>query len=547
MRAWFRDLFYGMYSVVWWLLQRRPRHVLAWLGALFITGAFCMNAWLVEGQVTCDFGNQWLMGAMFVYERGPELYLVSAQKEVFAEGYEGKTLEKMIGDVLLKGWGDQKPLIEGPLYPPTAGLLFWPTAILPPVAAHAVHALLYLQLAFLGGWLISYITQKRIQWGEASLILLVYPNLFQGVLLGQNSVLTLTIVVVGWAFLARGWPFIGGLVWGLLAYKPVFAVALILVPLLLPNRRMFFGMVLAGVLFCAATLPFVGVTGLERLVYFGHHPEPITAENVSQTNPWERWLLVGQHAADIYSYDRNWVWMSRDLVGLPRRRMWPSAEFFSQLPNLFRFGDISTWPAEERDAVTDGAVLHLRFLFGLDEWDEVRIQQVTNTPVRTAIGWGLVGLVAFGTTAVAVFTWRSARRRGERVGTRADGARSAFVLLGGMLCVYHFMHYDLLPTALPAMILLAELGRMRWPARIWLVFCVAGLIGCNVHMAYGHGIIRVPFETFLVLALWVTSGWWAVKDELAKRREARASDLAVSQPPAESLPVEDPAAVAVDV
>ena len=36
---------------------------------------------------------------------------------------------------------------------------------------------------------------------------------------------------------------------------------------------------------------------------------------------WFDWLHVGSMAADTYATDRNWIFLSRDLFGIPRRML----------------------------------------------------------------------------------------------------------------------------------------------------------------------------------------------------------------------------------
>ena len=72
--------------------------------------------------------------------------------------------------------------------------------------------------------------------------------------LGQNAQFTLLILVWGWCLAAKGHELRAGAVWGLLAFKPVWAVAFLLVPIVLRRWRMLFGMVAAvvtgGCVFC---------------------------------------------------------------------------------------------------------------------------------------------------------------------------------------------------------------------------------------------------------------------------------------------------------
>ena len=103
------------------------------------------------------------------------------------------------------------------------------------------------------------------------------------------------IAIWGWALASRGYNTAGGVVWGLFAFKPVWALAFCIVPLLTRRWRFCAAMVVTGVALCAATLPFVGL----------------------QT--WFDWLSVGKEAAALYNVNQNWINLSRDLQGIPRR------------------------------------------------------------------------------------------------------------------------------------------------------------------------------------------------------------------------------------
>ena len=183
-----------------WFLRRRARNVFAWVLAIPRLPGIPRNAtWNIPGPATCDFACQWLMGRMFFKNRADELYIIGKQKEVLAQGYQGEDLERLSRDILLKGEQKEPEDIEGPLYPPTDGLLMMPFAMLEPRAAHSVLTLIYIQLVFLSGLLIRDITRGRVQMGEAALICLVFPNFYAGIVLGQNCSLTLAMVTGGWA------------------------------------------------------------------------------------------------------------------------------------------------------------------------------------------------------------------------------------------------------------------------------------------------------------------------------------------------------------
>lgn len=535
-----------------WFFSKPGRHLVCWIGAVCLGSHILFTAWQVNGHVTCDFAGQWLMGRMFFKGLPQELYLTAPQRKILAEGYKvgdpalhqlvvdlpdetaRKALQdklddhwtKMIRDILEKNHSGF--VVEGALYPPTAGLLFWPFSLMTPQASHAVIVFVHFLLAILNGWFISRITRHRLQWGEAVLLIFAFPNCFQAFLLGQNSMFSLFFLCAGWYCLHRGWPLCGGLVWAAFAYKPVFALSLLLVPVLLPNRRMLVGMVFGGMVYCLATLPFVGTVGMDRLVkrlWQGKVDNPATDEVLTEfqkktadqapphdmppsvaarMNPWERWLLVGKNAGHIYSYDANWVWMSRDLVGLPRRKMWDSESLWHTWRYVFEryVQGRDTWynPWQEWQEERDRKALELwpearreaepeefrQWLQEIDQelrqrweaWEGAKYKdweahlQKTYDPSkgspeeadRATLAGGilLLGFLSF-TTLIGALTCFLPWWRGQPPPPQAEGNRAAFLLIGGIMGCWHFMHYDLILLVLPVSLMLGELTERSWP------------------------------------------------------------------------------------
>lgn len=484
-----------LYESACWPFQRYQRGVLAWVLAVVLS-IYLIHTSLREGcdgHSTCDFAGQWMHGRAFYREHMDELYLVEPGKALLAEGFQGKELDKHINDILKKGY--RKDLYEegiaGALYPPTASILFSFFAQFTPPTAHAVMVMIYLLLCYGCGWFISRITGQRLQWGEASLLILVFPNNFMGLMLGQNQVLTLFILTAGWYCHHRRWPLVAGLVWGCFAYKPVFAVALLLVPVALRNPRWFIGMALGGMLCVLATLPFT--KGID---------------------PWLRWLKVGQHAEQIYQVDRNWVWMSRDLVGLPRRQMWDLDSLTTVLRN-----NIGVWQPGGALYITNTETGEQYFhpqvwLFWGDDFDWQKHQRTY--AVKGADGFDaspwyltLIGYLLLGTVAgvTVVVCWRSLPWTSELPAATIYGPPACFLLTGSLLCVFHFMHYDLLSFALPVLLALAQWSSWRWGRRI--VFLIWFLLWLSRAYSYffANAILEIPWDTYLLLLFWAWMGW----------------------------------------
>ncbi|MGL6094617.1 MAG: glycosyltransferase family 87 protein, partial [Fimbriiglobus sp.] len=314
-----------------------------------------------------------------------------------------------------------------------------------------------------------------------TLFLLIYPGYRSGLVLGQNPIVTLTILLGGWALLVRGKDTSGGMVWGLLAFKPVWGLAFVLAPLLMRRWRFCAAMAATGLGLVAATLPFTG------------------------WQVWLDWKNVGNEAAETYKVNKNWIELSRDLHGIPRRIL-------------------LDFDAPEADR---------------------------GHPWAGPLGWVLWGTVLLGT--VGVTAWRG--RRAEPTGLAAG-----FLFLGAFLCCYRFMYYDVLLSAVAVVVLWADPDRVfrfaTWQYRWlplgprWVGYATAGpvllvlmlLIGENVlhhvqpratgefqgwhlpatgaadpptprtpKLEFAVGFYH-PWETVLVLGLWGWCGWrlaWA--------------------------------------
>jgi hypothetical protein len=154
-------------------------------------------------------------------------------------------------------------------------------------------------------------------------------------------------------------------VWGLFAFKPVWGMAFFLVPLLMGRWRFCVAMVATGAGLAALTLPFVGL------------------------QVWFDWLSVGREAADLYNVNLNWINLSRDIQGIPRRFL----------------HDFSL-PESERE-----------------------------TPLAKRWAWGLWGVIL--AITVLVYHFRAVRGR-------ALGLGAMFLFLGAFLICYRFMYYDVL-------------------------------------------------------------------------------------------------------
>lgn len=398
------------------------------------------------GHTQIDFGGQWVMGRMVVLGHGRELYHRQRQWEVVRAGYpqaeetpvqlaetvlpkhqrrlarddddvghdadrlmswfmgSDPSAYKTVGGAVAASltptpsnpWTTvalqqaareavtpavvakiEEPIIGGPLYPPIHGFLYAPLGLFDsPRLAYAVFQTVSLGLIYVAGLGICLLTRNRVWWSVASIAILMYSGGRSGLELGQNPVVSLNILVWGWVLAVRRREWLGGAIWGLLAFKPIWGVAFFLAPFLMGRWRFCLAMVGTGATLSALTLPFVGL----------------------QT--WFDWLAVGREASDIYNTNQNWIKLSRDLQGIPRR-------FFHEL-NL---------PFED------------------------------DPPIAKQCAWALWGLV-FGTT-VLVYLLRADRRKPLGLG-------ASFLFLGAFLTCYRFMYYDVLLSLICIAVLFAD-------------------------------------------------------------------------------------------
>ena len=186
--------------------------------------------------------------------------------------------------------------VGGPLYPPVHGFLYAPLGFFSdPATAYAVFQYLAVAVTFVAGLAISCLSRGRVWWPAATAAVLLYPGCRAGLDLGQNPTVTLAVLVGGWALAARGKEEAGGIVWGFLAYKPVWAVAFLLIPLLAGRWRFAIAMTGTGAGLALGTMFY---TGME---------------------PWLDWVTNGRAAAANYEVNKSWIELSRDLFGIPRR------------------------------------------------------------------------------------------------------------------------------------------------------------------------------------------------------------------------------------
>jgi hypothetical protein len=336
--------------------HRHTRYVLAWLLAVGTTSTVLESArehWLEPsrgdgsgGHTSIDFGSAYMMGRMLVLGEGQYLYDRNHLRNVLREAYpradEGRRapgkrsdaenfMNWIMGEdstgagrtyascltplaaadapsaVLLLAAGREQAWTEdemaeaarhragGPLYPPINAFVAAWMGPFRPLTAYRLHMVYDLALGLLIALGISVLSSGRIWAPVALTILALYPGFFSNLHLGQTGGLVLAIATWGWVLIDRGRPALGGAVWGVLAFKPSWAMPLFLLLALTRRWKGCAAMLAVGAGLALATLPFVGL------------------------HSWFDWLAIAKEATFYYDVDSNWVHLSRDLLSIPRR------------------------------------------------------------------------------------------------------------------------------------------------------------------------------------------------------------------------------------
>ena len=186
------------------------------------------------------------------------------------------------------------------------------------------------------------------------------------------------------------------------AFKPVWGLAFALVPILMRRWRFAAAMAGTGAALAALTLPVVGL------------------------HSWLEWLKVGEEAAFYYNRSANWINLSRDVQGIPRRFL-----------HDFSVPIGENTPLEDR--------------WGWAVWGAV----FTATVFAYAISGERrpivpkAGVVVSFVATVLVYLARGVRRK-------PTGLGAGFLFLGAFLSCYRFMYYDVLLSLAAFAVLFAD-------------------------------------------------------------------------------------------
>jgi hypothetical protein len=498
------------------LFLRRTYYILSWLAALGIATGVFVNAWIHfntdtnstkpesqrrdsnNGHCMIDFGGQWLMGRMLSEGHGRRLYLRSQQRQVLEAAYPKEhqapdadkddaqnLMDWLMGEDAEPGADEPNhwqvhlaPGVGGQLYPPINAFVNYPVGLFSPHVGYRINQALSMVFGFAAGLAGCLLARHRVWWPVAASFFMLFPGFAGSINLGQNAALTLAILMWGWLLISRGCAKTGGLVWGLLAFKPVWGASFFLALLFMRRWRTAFAMAATGLGLAFATVPFVG------------------------WHSWIDWFNIAREGTRVYDTDQNWVFLSRDLLSIPRRWLLSFQENEERVPH----------------------------------------------PLLTAlVGWW---------SLVAVFevTVRLTCVRKEQAARTVEGPATAFLLLSAWLLCFHFMYYDVLLAALPIFLLVTHPRRFLIPRFVVIFLAQRFHLGSKLSAFYEPGLPReapspvpgiplqhrhiwvlnsveltlvlilmlippvfpqlglgnpygTPWETFLLIALWLWCGW----------------------------------------
>src|SRR5262249_8062545 len=160
-----------------------------------------------------------------------ELFDLTAQRAELERNYDREVIDRGI-------WRDG---IGGPTYPPPLAILLAPLGWLSPHWAAWLLVELSLAAVLLTPRLLHPLTSDRIHWAVATLGILTMPSFFLAIGVGQNSALSLLILVAGLTLASNGNCVWSGVVWGLFLYKPTWGLAVCWIPAVMGRPRVYLG------------------------------------------------------------------------------------------------------------------------------------------------------------------------------------------------------------------------------------------------------------------------------------------------------------------
>ncbi len=243
-----------------------------------------------------DFSHLWIGGRMIASGQAGQLYNPAVQEQVYRQA-DPRGRPPAVWTASNPRYG----VIGAFFYPPPTAVGYALLGWLPLASAAVVNAYLNIAATLLLGWLVS----RRLGLGDpsfplAALAILVHPACFATVSLGQNALLSLVVIVLGWSLCNRNQDFRAGWVWGLLILKPNLLLAVGWLPLVHRRWRMVLGMAAGAALVVGLTVRVTGPQAFEhyldllrRLAELPVLPGYRLALTYNGLSVFRKWLGVG--------------------------------------------------------------------------------------------------------------------------------------------------------------------------------------------------------------------------------------------------------------
>ncbi len=275
-------------------VRRKLLGVLLWTALLLVMVQYCLvapRAGLRTNQ-NKDFSHLWIGGRMIVSGHAGQLYNPSIQKQAYRDADSAENPPAV--------WLERNEVVGCFFYPPPTAVAYSALAWMPMRTAAIVQAYLNIVLGVLIAWYFARRIHGGVPVAAAGLAILVYPPYFVTVALGQNSVVTMGLVLFAWGMCNRRRDFGAGLLLGLLICKPNWLLAIGWIPLIHRRWGLLMGMVcgatavVGGSILVTGVEPFLSYTGLLRSLAGLHEMDGYNLKlTYNGLSVFRKWLGAG--------------------------------------------------------------------------------------------------------------------------------------------------------------------------------------------------------------------------------------------------------------